>query len=437
MTHKQTTEQIRFRKSLLVLSAVILPYILVYFHRVAPAVVVDPIMTDFGIEASTVGLLASTYFLVYTFLQVPAGILSDWLGPRITISAGTAVAALGSLLFGMAPSIEWAFVGRFLVGAGVSFIFVPILRLHTTWFEPRHFATLSGLTLFIGNLGALLASYPLAALSDLAGWRSAFYLTGMAGLVAAVLALIFIKDSPANVDLPLPAGAPRSTRATFRSATMGMVGVMRQPVNWLPFLIFAGLYGTIMGFQGAWGSAFLQDVYGLEPVKASTLLFAMGLGMLVGCPSAGWLADRTGRLRLVFASGMALFLLLLLALRLWPDLALPVAMPVLWILHFCLGLTASVFILTWPMARSLNDPQAAGSATGFSNMGGFLGGAIIPALFGAVLEGHQTEQLSAQGRAVFEAAGYEKGFLIFFVATAMSLLLLLLMPGRKDKAPSP
>jgi sugar phosphate permease len=108
MHHKQTAGNLRF----IVLSAVILPYILVYFHRVAPAVVVDPIMKDSGIDASTVGLLSSLYFLVYTFLQVPAGIFADWPGPRITISAGTAIAAFGSLLSGFAPSIEWAFIGR-------------------------------------------------------------------------------------------------------------------------------------------------------------------------------------------------------------------------------------------------------------------------------------------------------------------------------------
>ena len=77
------------------------------------------------------------------------------------------------------------------------------------------------------------------------------------------------------------------------------------------------------------------------------------------------------------------------------------------------------------MARSQNDPQAAGSATGFSNMGGFLGGAIVPALFGKLLESHKTGALTTQGRPVFEASGYEYGFLIFFAATAMSLLLLL------------
>lgn len=423
MTHKQTSD--RLRRSIIVLSAVILPYILVYFHRVAPAVVVDPIMKDFAIDASTVGLLASLYFLVYTFLQVPAGILSDWLGPRMTISAGTAFAALGSLLFGFAPTIEWAFVGRFAVGVGVSFIFVPILRLHTTWFEPRHFATLSGLTLLVGNTGALLASYPLATLSAFAGWRSAFFITGAVGLLAALIAALLIKDSPSAAGLETPAGAPTVQKATFRSATLGMLGVMRRPVNWVPFLIFAGLYGTIMGFQGAWGSAFLQDVYGLPPVNASTLLFAMGLGMLIGCPAVGWLADRTGRLTIVFTVGVALFLTLLVLLEWLPGSTVPVSRPALWLLLFSLGLSASVFILTWPMARAQNDPQAAGSATGFSNMGGFLGGAIVPALFGKLLESHKTGALTTQGRPVFEASGYEYGFLIFFAATAMSLLLLL------------
>lgn len=422
MHHKQTAGNLRF----IVLSAVILPYILVYFHRVAPAVVVDPIMKDSGIDASTVGLLSSLYFLVYTFLQVPAGIFADWPGPRITISAGTAIAAFGSLLSGFAPSIEWAFIGRFAVGVGVSFIFVPVLRLHTNWFEPQHFATLSGLTLFAGNTGALLASYPLAALSELAGWRAAFIITGITGLLAAVIAFLLIQDSPAGTSL-------QAEKTTLQSATRGMLAVMLRPLNWIPFLIFAGLYGTIMGFQGTWGSAFLQDVFGLQPVRASAHLFAMGLGLLIGCPAAGWLADRTGRLTIVFAGGVAVFLILLGLLEWLPRSGYSVSDGFLWITLFAPGLSGSVFILTWPMARSFNDPKAAGSAAGFANMGGFLGGAIIPALFGRLLEGHKTGAFTTTGRPVFEASSYKSGFLVFFAATGTSLLLLLFSIARDRK----
>jgi MFS family permease len=53
-------------------------------------------------------------------MQIPTGVLSDTLGPRRILFWGGLVAGVGAILFGLAPSFELAFVGRTLVGLGVS-----------------------------------------------------------------------------------------------------------------------------------------------------------------------------------------------------------------------------------------------------------------------------------------------------------------------------
>lgn len=141
----------------------------------------------------------------------------------------------------------------------------------------------------------------------------------------------------------------------------------------------------------------------------------------------------TARVTIVFAGGVAVFLILLGLLEWLPRSGYSVSDGFLWITLFAPGLSGSVFILTWPMARSFNDPKAAGSAAGFANMGGVLGRAIIPALFGRLLEGHKTGAFTTTGRPVFEASGYKSGFLVFFAATGTSLLLLLFSIARDRK----
>jgi sugar phosphate permease len=56
-------------------------YMLVFFHRMAPAVVSGELMRDFGMTGVALGSLAAMYFYIYTLMQIPAGILADTLVP--------------------------------------------------------------------------------------------------------------------------------------------------------------------------------------------------------------------------------------------------------------------------------------------------------------------------------------------------------------------
>ena len=140
-----------------------LSFLIVYFHRVSTTVVMDKLMVEFKVQdAAVLGSIAATYFYVYLAMQAPSGLLADFFGPRLTVTAGMLLAGLGSLLFGSAPTLLFLFLGRFLVGLGVSVIFISILKALTNWFNPEEFSTLTGMTILIGNLGAVIATTPLA-----------------------------------------------------------------------------------------------------------------------------------------------------------------------------------------------------------------------------------------------------------------------------------
>ena len=121
-----------------------LSYIMVYFHRVAPAVVSDLLMSEFNLSGAVLGNLAAIYFYVYTLMQLPAGILSDGFGAKKTIFWGMLVSGVGSLIFAGSNILILAYVGRILIGFGVSVIFVSMLKIVTEWFPERQFGALSG-----------------------------------------------------------------------------------------------------------------------------------------------------------------------------------------------------------------------------------------------------------------------------------------------------
>jgi peptide/nickel transport system permease protein len=86
----------------------------------------------------------------------------------------------------MAPTLETALIGRTLIGLGVSVTFISMLKIIAVWFEENRFASVTGVTVLLGNLGSVLAGVPLAMMAQSTGWRVVFIGVGVISLVLAV-----------------------------------------------------------------------------------------------------------------------------------------------------------------------------------------------------------------------------------------------------------
>ncbi len=183
----QSRQLVRLRWTAFVIVGV--AYVLSFFHRFAPAAISADLQQTFHASGAELGGLAATYFYVYTVMQIPTGVLADTLGPRRVVAIGGLIAGLGSMLFGMADTLTAASIGRLLVGLGVSVMFISMLKLNAAWFHDRHFATMTGATILLGNVGSLLASAPLAWALNYISWRTAFVAVGVFSLLLASLAM--------------------------------------------------------------------------------------------------------------------------------------------------------------------------------------------------------------------------------------------------------
>ncbi len=179
-------------------------YILVYFHRLCAPVVAVDMMRDLDAGGVLIGMLAAAYFYPYALMQLPAGLLSDSLGPRKTITSFFLAATAGSVLLGLAPTAAAAIAGRTLVGIGVAMLFVPTMKILAEWFGTEEFAFMTGILIALGGAGSLIAMTPLALLSAAVGWRVSFMLVGLFTLGISVLIWFFVKDRPAELGLPSP-----------------------------------------------------------------------------------------------------------------------------------------------------------------------------------------------------------------------------------------
>ena len=384
----------------------VLAYMTAFFHRMAPGVVSAELMAAFQTSGVALGSLAAMYYYIYTAMQIPAGVLADTLGPRVGVALGCLVAGAGSVLFGLAETFEAASVGRLLVGLGVSVIFVGLMRSNTIWFSERVYGAISGLTLLLGNLGAILAAGPLALALQATSWRNVFIGIGLFSGLIALLSLLFVRSRPEDAGLPsvqeLEGLAPHPPRE--RHWLLDLRGVLTTGAVWPSFFVMFGVTGSLLAFAGLWGVPLMRDGFGLDRTAASLYTTVALSGFALGCLAMGAFSDRLGRRKPVILGASALSLLLWLALIYlpwgpgWSGL----------VLYGLLGLVAGGFVVGYAVAKEVVAPGVAGMSIALVNTGLFLGAAIMQPAFGWAMDLTWDGAL-VDGVRVYALADYRNG----------------------------
>jgi sugar phosphate permease len=376
----------RFRRALVIYMILLAGYVLSFVHRIAPAAIAPELSRAFQINSALLGALAATYFYVYTVLQIPVGVLADTLGPRRIVTIGAFVAGVGSLLFGLAPTWELAAVGRTLVGVGVAVTFVSLLKVCANWFPPERFATVNGVTLLAGNLGAVAAGAPLAWAVGVLSWRSVFVGLGLASMAIGALTWILVRDRPEASGFQPIAARPAAQAQTHW--TRALAQVLANPATWPALCVNVGVGGSYLAFAGLWVVPYLHEVHGLSPAVAAEHASLLLLGVAIGSLVIGLVSDRLRNRRGVMVAYTFAYALS------WLPWLLHAQMPLWGTYAWCLvmGLLVPGFILTWTISKEANRPEHAGMAVSVVNVGIFLGAGVLQPLVGAVLDAGRAAQ---------------------------------------------
>ena len=404
------------------------------FHRVAGSVIVDKLMVDFSISAATVGSILAVYFYVYAAMQLPTGILADYLGPRKTMTFGCLASAIGSILFGLAPSLPALYLSRFLLSLGASVIFISVLKLQTQWFHSRSFGRVSSLTGLIGRSGALVGTTPMALLVMLVGWRQSFELMGFLSLVVCLVCWLLIRDKPADKGLLSPAEIEKGKLGTRVPDTAQNADTpsLHKRLNlmltnkyiWPPLLIGIGSYGTLLVFQGAWGIPYLMQVYSMPRDTAANFVLLMTVGFILGTLLIAFISDKLQRRKLPAIIFGVVYLFLWITMTLWNGGKPPLA--ALYPMCFFIGLFAGFTILIFACAKEVVPPSISGMTMGLVNFGTFLTTAVLQMAFGKVLD-LSWEGTTAEGVRIYSLSGFQSGFVLVCIATTAYVIGALLL----------
>jgi sugar phosphate permease len=241
-----------------------------------------------------------------------------------------------------------------------------------------------------------------------------FVAVGVFTLALAVLVYLFVRNRPADMGWPSPAGQPQSA-ATPIGLLAGVRKVLTHGGFWPLAVWFFFDCGIFFSFGGLWGGPYLAHVYGLDKTEAARILSMVAVGMIVGSPTLSWASNSLLRGRkpvIILSSFVTLVITALLAFQ--TDGISRIGLYLI-----CLGLgifSSAVVVIAFTANKELFPVQMAGTATGIVNLFPFAGGAVFQPLLGYVLEHYGRVGPS------FTLMGYQRAFQVLFFSGLITFI---------------
>ncbi|APC97137.1 MFS transporter [Francisella frigiditurris] len=401
-------------KSLMALAWVIclvttLCYSYDFFIRAAPGVMATNLKDAFSINDTHLGFLSSAYFISYTIMQIPAGVVLDKYNRRVVISVATALCVLGNYLFSATDYYEVAFFGRILMGIGSAFGFIGAAKMAAMWLPQRFFATFIGFTTVVGILGGLMTDTILSSLVHNFGWKSGNAVFTYIGIGILVLVITFVRDNPKHVEK-----FTHLSEANFKETIFKVLKIFGNSKFWAASIIGAILFIPINVLGSLWGVGLIQAKFGIDQAGASSINGFLFIGSAVGFAIAAIIASMTTRFRfMLVVSITASFTLLAIVVY------LPLNIQAFTIFYVLLGVVAGPQAVTFAIAKAISPKGTAGSATAGVNMVNNLIPVFLLPLIGYILTHYGTLMVHTNTKLeVYTISSYQ---------TALNMVLVLLL----------
>ena len=403
-----------YRLALRIVLPFSLGYFLSYAVRNVNAVIAPDLSADLALTPSMLGLLTSAYFLAFAASQLPLGVLLDRYGARRVESLLFVVAACGCALFAIGSSITELVIARAVIGVGVSGALMGAFRAYVQWFPRERLALVNGMTMTVGGMGALAATAPVEWMLGITDWRGILWL--MAGIAAAVsIAVFFVVPKHPSDDTP--------PSETLGAQVAGIATVFRSPHFWRVAPLAVTSQATFLAIQGLWAGPWFRDIAGFDRDQVAAHPLYITIAMVVGFLTLGVVADRLARVgvaTLTIATWCCIIALGGLAV-VTLDLPVPTVIP--WCIF---GFFGGAGFLFYAVITSFFAESLAGRAITSANVMTFAGAFAAQWGIGAVIGAWP---VGADG--TYDPRGYEAGFGLFWVLTALSVVWYFVSPARR------
>lgn len=406
-----------------------------FFLQLSSGVVIGAIMHDMQLSALVAGLLSSSFYIVYTLLQIPVGILFDNNNPRTLLSFNALLCSIGCLIFSASYSLTGLFIGRTLIGAGSAFAFVGLTHLLRQHFPLKKFAFLIGLSETLGFLATVIGIIGMGAVITTYGWRKFIIVAAIIGMIIACFCWRYIPNEKkkrresascvgdetmlsqpllyqfAKEHEPISLYAKQSHlflslasqwfaktcphvflnvgqknlnrfKNILRRHGQQLSIILSNKLMWANGLFIGLSFSIVTVFGALWAASFIQIKLGCSLRQASLINAMFFLGTGFSCPLFGGLSNYFSRRKPLILSSILITIALLLLI-----IYLPIqTISVMAFIMFMVGLCCGAYILAYPIANELSPPHLLSTSTGFTNTLALISTPLLQPLIGYLLD---------------------------------------------------
>jgi sugar phosphate permease len=362
-----------------------------YIDRATLSVANKLIQDELGIPVARMGLLLSAFLWAYAIAQLPVGGLIDRFGPRRLLGLGLFSWSIAQAAGGLVTNFGSFIAARLALGVGEAPLFPGGARVVRDWFGLRERGFATGLLQSASSLGNFIAVPLLTFLMLSLSWRWMFFIVGAAGVLLAFVWWSIHRD-PSEI---------RLTPEESRYLTEGDENTTTRPpsfAEWRQLFAHRTTWGMIAGFFGTIYTLWMYTgwlPYYLEHERHMSIARVGIVGAIpyffgcVGAVVGGWLCDYLTRRGWAPIAGRKLLIscalcgIAICTIGTVTAESNTVALTLISLSLFLIYISSSAAWATVPVAAPSQYTASLGS---IQNFGGYLGGALAPAVTGFIVE---------------------------------------------------
>ncbi|WP_067625654.1 MFS transporter [Alicyclobacillus acidiphilus] len=367
-------------------SLVLILCLCAYLDRAVFSVTASPIMKALHISTVQFGILTTVFSVGYFIFQIPGSILIEKRGSRIMLTISLFLWSVFTILTGAVGSFAGLVIVRFLFGFGEAPLFPAGNHFYANWF-PKHErgrsnSLMNGGAFFSNVIGPPIIVAVVAAF----GWRSPFYLTGLFGILCAVVWFVTMRSRPeehrrvSQQELAYIRDEDFTTKTN--DAPKGQWSMfLKQRSFWM---IALGYFSTlwVVQFFVYWLPYYLQAARGVSFKSMGFYTAVPWIFMTIAVLVAGTLSDsllKSGRSKYISRNLVCVITLVISGISLVLSTTAASAIGnILWI-SLALGMAGFSQTLAWAISTDIGQ-QYTSTVGGWMNMWGFIAASIVPTL---------------------------------------------------------
>lgn len=362
--------------------------------QVSPGIMTYDLMKSLNIDVFWLGVTSGAYFITYTLMQIPAGLFYDRFSARSVILLPLLICIIGGFLFALAPNFYLAACARIFMGFGSAFAFIGVLVVASHVYSKRYFTLIAGITQMLAALGAMCGALPLIPLINHFGWRATMMIISGLGLILFIAMIFYLKLPNKHLSNTAATNSWVAFKSVAQKSQTWMIAIYAC-LLWMPMSVVASLYGI----------PFVEQYFKLSFSSSATVITFMWIGIAIGSPIFGFLADKAHKLKetLVVCGMLGVISFALITL-------VPINQAFLLILLFFIaGAACAGQALSFSLVSRNNKLEHRATAIGFNNMAVVISGFIFQPLIGYII---RTSQSTPVTDYLYDGNSYHKGMLV-------------------------